>query len=351
MQLYLTVRPEDTRTASAYPAGLAHAAYRIGERSSLLSRNLLTPARSGQMAPLPGLLVLSDRSAPSIDRPAALAEAVLRECARRSYGGIVLDFDEPSREDRRRFAALLGQQCAKSRKFFYLPPSYAGAAEHPIVIVNTAISGGSFETHIREELARYGGGRNVVFDLQRLRMDFRLPARSGQGEPLTQAALDALSISPPCFFPKTCLPATSLMPRTVNPTSSSLMTLTRCAKSCVLGGSWAWPPRFSSGRRSATSPTRCSAASKKEVPHLSVRYFCFLVETLLVLTSGLRLLATLHAGAFIMLSLANLGDNACLSAATLKTLQCAIDGFAFLDMNLRHLYFPPSETSGLILDA
>lgn len=45
MQLYLTVRPEDTRTASAYPAGLAHAAYRIGEGSSLLSRNLLTPAR------------------------------------------------------------------------------------------------------------------------------------------------------------------------------------------------------------------------------------------------------------------------------------------------------------------
>lgn len=66
MQLYLTVRPEDTRTASAYPAGLAHAAYRIGEGSSLLSRNLLTPARSGPMAPLPGLLVLSDRSAPSM---------------------------------------------------------------------------------------------------------------------------------------------------------------------------------------------------------------------------------------------------------------------------------------------
>ena len=188
MQLYLTVRPEDTRTASAYPAGLAHAAYRIGEGSSLLSRNLLTPARSGPMAPLPGLLVLSDRSAPSIDRPAALAEAVLRECARRSYGGIVLDFDEPSREDRRRFAA----------------PSYAGAAEHPTIIVNTAISGGSFETHIREELARYGGGRNVVFDLQRLRMDFRLPARSGQGEPLTQAALDALirEHQPAVFFSK-----------------------------------------------------------------------------------------------------------------------------------------------------
>ena len=64
--------------------------------------------------------------------------------------------------------------------------------------------GGSFETHIREELARYGGGRNVVFDLQRLRMDFRLPARSGQGEPLTQAALDALirEHQPAVFFSK-----------------------------------------------------------------------------------------------------------------------------------------------------
>ena len=200
MQLYLTVRPEDTRTASAYPVGLAHAAYRIGEGSSLLSRNLLTPARSGPMAPLPGLLVLSDRSAPSIDRPAALAEAVLRECARRRYGGIVLAFDEPSREDRRRFAALLGQQCAKSRKFFCLPPSYAGAVEHPTVIVNTAISGGSFETHIREELARYGGGRNVVFDLQRLRMDFPLPCPTGEGIPLTDEQLAALQTGRQIFF-------------------------------------------------------------------------------------------------------------------------------------------------------
>ncbi|MEI3383575.1 MAG: hypothetical protein V8R21_08255 [Dysosmobacter sp.] len=54
MQLYLTVRPEDTRTASAYPAGLAHAAYRIGEGSSLLSRNLLTPARSRAHGPVAG---------------------------------------------------------------------------------------------------------------------------------------------------------------------------------------------------------------------------------------------------------------------------------------------------------
>jgi hypothetical protein len=51
-----------------------------------------------------------------------------------------------------------------------------------------------------------------------------------------------------------------------------------------------------------------------------------------------------------MLSLANLGNNAGLGAATLETLQSAIDGLAVLNMDLRHLYFPPSEVSGYIQD-
>jgi hypothetical protein len=74
--------------------------------------------------------------------------------------------------------------------------------------------------------------------------------------------------------------------------------------------------------------------------------FHALIVTLLVLTSSLRLLATLDAGALIMLSLTNLSQNTSLSAATLETLQSAVDGFVFLNMDLRHLYFPPSEVSG-----
>ena len=75
-----------------------------------------------------------------------------------------------------------------------------------------------------------------------------------------------------------------------------------------------------------------------------------LIETLLVLASSLRLLATLDAGAFIMLSLTDFGDDASLCTATLKTLQCAVDGLAVLHMNFRHLYFPPSAVSGSIQD-
>ena len=51
-----------------------------------------------------------------------------------------------------------------------------------------------------------------------------------------------------------------------------------------------------------------------------------------------------------MLSLADLGNDASLGAAALKTLQCAVDGLAVLHMNFRHLYFPPSEVSGSIQD-
>lgn len=83
MRIYLAVRPEHQREAAGFPAGLAHAAYRIGEDSVLLSRNLLRPAPcggAGRSAAGKGLLVLSDEAAPPIRRPEALAGAVLREC-------------------------------------------------------------------------------------------------------------------------------------------------------------------------------------------------------------------------------------------------------------------------------
>ena len=67
-----------------------------------------------------------------------------------------------------------------------------------------------------------------------------------------------------------------------------------------------------------------------------------LIETLIaVLASSLRLLATLDAGALIMLSATDLGQNTSLSTATLKTLQCAIQRFIFLNMDFRHLFSLP----------
>lgn len=75
MQVYLTAAPEDVREAARHGRPLCHAAYRIGADSALLRGNLLLQAQGG-------LLALSDRDVPMVDRPDALCGAILRECGR-----------------------------------------------------------------------------------------------------------------------------------------------------------------------------------------------------------------------------------------------------------------------------
>lgn len=90
MRLYLTVRPEDVREAAPYRRELL-------TPPIILGRN---PRFCGEICwcrPAAGLLVLSDRGAPPVEDPEGLAGALLRECGRRSYSGIVLDFEMPPR--------------------------------------------------------------------------------------------------------------------------------------------------------------------------------------------------------------------------------------------------------------
>ena len=50
-------------------------------------------------------------------------------------------------------------------------------------------------------------------------------------------------------------------------------------------------------------------------------------------------------------SATHLRQNAGLGAASLKTLQSAVQGLAFLDMDFGHLCFPPSDAPGSIQGA
>ena len=197
MRIYLAVSPGDLRDAAGFQTGLAHAAYRVGEGSSLLSRNLLMQS-CGSPAGRGGLLMLSDCAAPPIQRPEALAGAVLRECSRRGYSGAVLDFEAPPTEDRRRFAAVLGRRCAESRRSLYLPEAYAAAGEQRTVLINTAVSGGSLEGYLRGLLPVWGS-RLWVY-LAPIRMLFPVPCLSGVGMPLDKAAADALIARYPPHF-------------------------------------------------------------------------------------------------------------------------------------------------------
>ena len=195
MQIYLTASPGEAQRAMSFRYPLAHAAYRIGPGSTLLRQSLLLQSRGG-------LLSVSDRDAPPVEDPEALCAAMLRECGRRGYQGVLLDFEGHPREDLRRFARRLGELLAESRRTLYLPEPFLERGMRAAALIGTAVSGGSFADYLRESAQRLGGASRMALDVERLRMDFRLPAPSGRGEPLTAQALAALMEreSPQIFF-------------------------------------------------------------------------------------------------------------------------------------------------------
>ena len=195
MQIYLAVTPEASQEAQSYCRNLAHVAYRVGPGSILLRQRLLLQTKGG-------LLSVSDRDAPFIDSPEDLRDAVLRECGRRGYSGVLLDFEEGPRRDRTAFVTALAPALSASRRTLYLPENYANAAPGAVVLLCTAVSGGSFSQYLQESVSKAGGAGRLALDVQRLRMDFRLPARTGEGEPLTGEALRKLMEreSPSVFF-------------------------------------------------------------------------------------------------------------------------------------------------------
>ena len=184
MQVYLAVTPGQLQEASRFTRSFVHMAYRIGPESTLLRQALLAQTRGG-------LLGLSGREAPIVEEPGKLAAAALRECGRRGYGGIVLDWDGPVRGDLLPLARTLDALTRKNRLTLCVPEGYAAAAESAAVPVCTALSGGNLTQRLRQAVSARGAGR-LALDLERLRMDFPLPCPSGEGRPLTESEFSTL---------------------------------------------------------------------------------------------------------------------------------------------------------------
>lgn len=200
MQTILVVSPPEAQAAAGAHRPLAHAAYRIGENSSLLRQNLLLQSRGG-------LLCVSDRNAPVIGDPDALCRGILRECSRRNYQGVLLDFEEPPQQDRIAFVRHLEQALLTGRRILYLPEPYMDLAPNAIGLICTALSGGTLDQRLREAIGHRGSVDRLALDVQRLRMDFTLPARSGEGTPLSRESFQTLfqREQPSVFFsPELC---------------------------------------------------------------------------------------------------------------------------------------------------
>lgn len=194
MQVYLAVTPGQLQEAARHCRNLAHVAYRIGEGSMLLRQSVLMQTRGG-------LLAVTDQDAPLIEEPEKLSAAVLRECGRRSFTGALLDFQGRT-ADRLAFAKKLASALTQTRRTLYIPEAYGPAVPGAIPLICTALSGGDFAQRLREAALAAGGAGRLALDVQWLRMDFTLPARTGEGVPLSRSDFQALMEreSPSVFF-------------------------------------------------------------------------------------------------------------------------------------------------------
>ena len=185
MQNYLVVAPEEFRSAAPFGRSFAHAAYHIGSDSTLLRQNLLLQTRGG-------ILCVSDSQTPSIPDPEKLCAAVQRECSRRGYTGVFLDFEQALSPDRLIFVRQLAAQCAAARRPLYVTERCAKSAPGTVPLISTAISGGNFAQYLQESASKHGRAVRAALDVQRLRMEFTLPSPTGCGRPLSGPELQQL---------------------------------------------------------------------------------------------------------------------------------------------------------------
>ena len=181
MELFLAADTPHLSQAMAATCRIAHMSYRPGPEGQLLTTPLPPKLRGG-------LMMLSDGDGPWPKNTEMLLHAIRQECLQRHFSGVVLGVgpDTPGA-----FAASLEKTLSACGRQLYLPQELAGHTQNGIVLVCTALSGGSLRELLAEAVQRWGAGR-VALDLQRLRMDFPLPCPSGEGQPLSRNRLEAL---------------------------------------------------------------------------------------------------------------------------------------------------------------
>ena len=185
MQLYLGIAPCDLPKAKRWRHGFAHMAYRIGDGSTLLRAREAQPMGGG-------LLCVSDHMAPDVEDPEAFSAALLRECGRRNGAGVLLDFEGPLRRDLASLTEVLSPALQQEGRQLFVPEHYGTCGKEATVLINTALSGGTLSQRLAEAAETFGGPGRLGLDLERMRMDFTLPAPNGRGKALSSQALQAL---------------------------------------------------------------------------------------------------------------------------------------------------------------
>lgn len=192
--LILTAPPSDSRAALRFGLPVAHAAYRIGGGPHLFRANLPLPIRGGLMA-------VDCTGFDGRGESGPFCQEVLRECAARSFTGVLCDFEGRPFPLLLQIVRELEELLGKRGWPLYVPEDYGSYTTSAKVLVSSALSGGSLAQRLQDVVGRYGPER-VVLAVERVAEDFYLPSPDGQGRPLTREALTTMleERSPSIFF-------------------------------------------------------------------------------------------------------------------------------------------------------
>lgn len=171
----------------------AHMAYRIGPGPKLLGIRLPQALRGG-------LMLVDCAGFDGAGDPVGCCRQILGECRRRSFRGIVCDFEGPPRGCLPKLVEILDRNCAAQGWGLYAPEAYLPQAPGGRAMVPSALTRGTLERRLREALERYGPQRTALA-VEWVREDFPLPA-AGRGAPLAPDALEGLlhRLEPAVFF-------------------------------------------------------------------------------------------------------------------------------------------------------
>lgn len=190
--LIVTTPPDCLAQARQTGLTLGHAAYRLGRGG-----HLYRTGGPGQMRG--GLMVLDAPNHDPTGDPSVTCQQIIRECAARSFSGVICRFG-PS-PFTRRLVTQLDSLLPRKRLALYVPEDFGAQAQNALILISSALSGGSYVHRLEEAGQRFGGPERLALQLDRVAEDFRLPSPSGCGTPLTRQALaDQISQRATCVF-------------------------------------------------------------------------------------------------------------------------------------------------------
>ncbi len=171
----------------------AHMAYRVGAGPRLLGVQLPQGLRGG-------LMQVDCAGFDGGGDPVGCCRQILGECRRRSFRGIVCDFEGMPTGCLGKLVEILDRNCAAQGWSLYVPECYAVHAPQARVLIPSALTHGTLERRLREGLERYGKARTTLA-VEWVREDFLLPAR-GRGEPVPREQLEEQlkRLEPAVFF-------------------------------------------------------------------------------------------------------------------------------------------------------